>query len=235
MRDRFKDKFDEILASIRKELESTAKRIDEYLSRGDIYRAYKVWRDSVLNAMKALRKALDGISEELKEAKLSEEELHDLANYLKDGIKEVIDKIEEIGGRIKEFSGRRYVWIWFGPEPFKHAFHEFVGGVGITINGILEGVERFIKSLEKTFDDVGKKVTQVVSVRMREKDLEVVDKLVEAGIFRSRSEAIAFFARKGIEASKEWIEKALEQVKKIKELQDSIRKELGWEEDEEKD
>jgi len=44
---------------------------------------------------------------------------------------------------------------------------------------------------------------------------------------------VAFFTRRGIEASKEWIEKALEQAKKIKELQEAIRKELGHLEDEE--
>jgi Arc/MetJ-type ribon-helix-helix transcriptional regulator len=64
--------------------------------------------------------------------------------------------------------------------------------------------------------------------------LEVIDQLIDIGIFRSRSEAVAYFVKKGIEASKELIEKALEQAKRIRELRESIKKEFIEGEGEEK-
>ncbi|MEM1817088.1 MAG: M protein, partial [Desulfurococcaceae archaeon] len=52
------------------------------------------------------------------------------------------------------------------------------------------------------------------------------DELVEAGVFKSRSEAVAFFTKKGIEASRDWLEKVREHLTKIKELREQVKKEL---------
>jgi Arc/MetJ-type ribon-helix-helix transcriptional regulator len=84
------------------------------------------------------------------------------------------------------------------------------------------------KNLEEGFREVTRVVYEsvVVSARLPSKDIEVIDRLVQAGIFKSRSEAVAFFTRKGIEASSEWIKKALEKAERIKELKSSLRSEV---------
>ncbi len=73
----------------------------------------------------------------------------------------------------------------------------------------------------------------MVSARIGVKELEVIDQLIDIGIFRSRSEAVAYFVKKGIEASRELVEKASEQAKRIKELRESIKREFMEREGEE--
>lgn len=235
MSEDFKRKFDEVLNNVKKELDSIAKRIDEHLEKGEIYKAYRIWRDSVLDSLKSLRNALDALGEEFKDTKFSEDDLQNIAKYIREGIREIVNRLEEIGNRIREFRGRGYLWVWLDFKPIKHVFQEVAEGVNITMDSVLSHIEKFVDYLEKAFEDTGRRATQVVSVRIKEKDLEIIDRLTEVGIFRSRSEAVAFFTRRGIEASKDWIEKALEQAKKIKELQEAIRREIGSEEDKDKE
>jgi len=66
----------------------------------------------------------------------------------------------------------------------------------------------------------------VSSVRLPQRDLEVIDALVEAGVFRSRSEAVAFFAHKGIEASRPLFEEALAKLEELKRMREKLREEL---------
>lgn len=237
MSDKFEEKFRDTIDDIKRRLNFVAKRIEEYLDRGEIYKAYRVWRDAVLDSLKILRKTLDTIVEELKSVKLSEEELQRLTSYIKDGVREIVDRIEDIGDRIRENRNRKIIVTWFGFKPFRHMFHDIIGGVGLTVDRILDSIEKLVEDIEKSVEDIGKRTTQVVSIRVRGQDLEIIDKLVDSGIFRSRSEAISYFARKGIEVSRDWIEKALNQAKKIKELQEEIRREIKQEnqDEEEKD
>lgn len=233
MSDRFKKEFDEVVDKIRKEIESVARRVEEYVERGEVYRAYRVWRDSVLDSLRILREALDGIAESIKETNIGEEELKDFALHIRDSVKDIINRIEEVGEKIRVSKGGKYTTIWFGYRPFKHVFHGIAGSVNLTVDRVLDAVEELVEGIEKELEDIGRKVTHVVSVRIRKHDLEVIDRLVEVGVFKSRSEAVAYFAKRGIEASREWIEKALEQAKKIKELQDAIRKEIDQDEEDE--
>lgn len=233
MSDKFKKEFDDTIDRIKKEIENLAKKIEEYLEKGEVYRAYRTLRSSVLDSLKELKKALDSVVENVKELNMSENELKELASHVGTSIRSIIDRIEDILEKFREYSGGRYIAIWYDFKPFKHFFHEIAGGVGLTVDRILDNVEEFVDRIERSFEDVGKKFSHVVSVRIREKDIEVIDKLVDAGIFKSRSEAVAFFVRKGIEVSREWVEKALEQAKKIKELQQSIRKEIDKDKEDE--
>jgi len=234
MSDEFKKELDDVIDKLKKELDDVGKKVEEYLEKGEVYRAYKIWRDSVLDSLKILRKSLDRISEGIKGAKMSEEELRNLATYLRDSVRDVMNRIEGIGERIREARGRRGIAVWIHGPPFKHFLREVISGVDLTVDRILESVEELVENIEKSFEDIGKRLTQVVSVRIRDQDLEIIDQLVNVGIFKSRSEAIAYFARRGIESSKEWIEKALEQAKKIKELQESLRREIEEDKEEKK-
>jgi Arc/MetJ-type ribon-helix-helix transcriptional regulator len=222
MSNEFRREFDEVIEKLKRELDEVGRKVEEYLEKGEVHKAYRVWRDITLDSLKALRRFLDRASEGIREAGMTEEELRKLAADLRDRVRDVVDRIERIGERIRKArDGKTFsIWIW-GPP-----FDEFIRGVDLSMDRIVKATEELVEGIERSIEDFGRRFTQVVSVRIRDRDLEVVDKLVDAGIFKSRSEAVAFFARKGIEASKEWIEKALEQAKRIKEIQESLRKEI---------
>jgi len=222
MSDELRREFEEVIEKLKKELDEVSRKVEEYLEKGEVSRAYRIWRDSTLEALKDLRRSLDRVSESAKEVRMSEEELRKLVTELRDRVKEVVDRIEGIAQKIRRSRGGKSfsVWIW-GPP-----FDDLIRGVDLTVDKLLRATEELVEGIERTVEDIGRRLTQVVSVRIRDRDLEVIDKLVDAGIFRSRSEAVAYFTRKGIEASREWIEKALEQARKIEEIQESLRREI---------
>ncbi len=222
MSDGFRREFDEAIEKLRRELEELSRKVEEYLEKGEVHKAYRVWRDTTLDSLKTLRRSLDRVSEGIKEVGMTEEELRKLAADLRDRVRDVVDRIERIGERVRKARGGKTfsIWIW-GPP-----FDDLIRGVDLSMDRIVKATEELVEGIERSIEDFGRRFTQVVSVRIRDRDLEVVDKLVDAGIFRSRSEAVAFFARKGIEASREWIEKALEQARKIREIQESLRREI---------
>ncbi len=102
-----------------------------------------------------------------------------------------------------------------------------------SIESLIRGFEEALKRLER----MGGPTRVVSSIRLPESDLELIDLLVEAGAFKSRSEAVAYFTHKGIEASKPALEQLLAKLKEFKELRDKVREEirraLGEEKEEE--
>jgi len=98
-----------------------------------------------------------------------------------------------------------------------------IGGLSIDIDRIpiviSSTVESMVEGFRNIFDSIGRiiedsmksfeRFSMVVSARIRKRDLEVIDNLVASGIFRSGSEAIAYFVRKGIEASRGVLRKLL--------------------------
>jgi len=61
--------------------------------------------------------------------------------------------------------------------------------------------------------------SNVVASRIRDEDLKVVDMLVEAGIFKTRSEAIAYLVSEGIKACRDIIDEVsstLEEIRRIR-------------------
>jgi Arc/MetJ-type ribon-helix-helix transcriptional regulator len=71
--------------------------------------------------------------------------------------------------------------------------------------------------------------SNVVMTRLNNEDLEKIDALVEVEVFKSRSEAAAFFIREGIQARKDLFEKILPTVNKIRELKKQAKKALSEE------
>jgi len=67
----------------------------------------------------------------------------------------------------------------------------------------------------------------VVMTRLDDADLKQIDALVEVEAFKSRSEAVAFFIKQGIQARKDLFEKVMSTVEKIRELKEQARKELS--------
>jgi len=64
--------------------------------------------------------------------------------------------------------------------------------------------------------------TTVSTVRLSREDMDVINMLVDAGVFRTRSEAIAFFVHKGIEASRDWLSEFKSKIEELKKVRDEI-------------
>jgi len=67
----------------------------------------------------------------------------------------------------------------------------------------------------------------VVMTRLSDEDLKQIDALVEVEVFKSRSEAVAFFIKEGITARKDLFQKVMPTVDKIRELKEQAKKSLG--------
>jgi Arc/MetJ-type ribon-helix-helix transcriptional regulator len=92
---------------------------------------------------------------------------------------------------------------------------------------LTEALDNALREAFSSTEKVLSKATEVVSsIRIPESDAKLIKLLVDAGIFRSRNEALAYFAHKGIEASRDWLNRIQERLHKIRELQEEARKEL---------
>jgi len=67
----------------------------------------------------------------------------------------------------------------------------------------------------------------VVMTRLNNEDLSRIDALVEVEVFKSRSEAAAFFIKEGIQTRKDLFEKVMPTVDKIRELKEEAKRSLG--------
>lgn len=72
----------------------------------------------------------------------------------------------------------------------------------------------------------------VVMTRLNDDDLKKIDSLVEVEVFKSRSEAAAFFIKEGIQARTDLVEKVMPTVEKIRELRKQAKESLGKVEEE---
>jgi len=67
----------------------------------------------------------------------------------------------------------------------------------------------------------------VVMTRLGDEDLKQIDALVEVEVFKSRSEAVAFFIKEGIQARKDLFQKVMPTVDKIRDLKEQAKKSLS--------
>jgi len=214
-------KIDEIMREIEDRVSELTKQVEDLVDKGEVRRAYRLWRSESRRLIRDIERDLESIEDMLRG--LNRDVAEEIMKEVRDRVDHVLDKMTDLAKRLGLRIERRKL---------KPVVIEFIPAVGEAISDIMENVMNVLEDvreeLEDRLEEIAEsfKTTQVVSVRIRGRDLEIIDQLVDAGIFKSRSEAIAFFTRKGIEASKQWIEKALEQAKKIKELQESIRREL---------
>ena len=88
--------------------------------------------------------------------------------------------------------------------------------------------KKILLKLGDNLDDRG----NVVMTRLNDDDLRNIDALVEVEVFKSRSEAAAFFIKEGIQARKDLFERVMPTVEKIRELKGQAKKALSKEETE---
>jgi Arc/MetJ-type ribon-helix-helix transcriptional regulator len=85
------------------------------------------------------------------------------------------------------------------------------------------------KMKEKVLLKLGRELggrSNVVMTRLHDDDLKRIDGLVEVELFKSRSEAVAFFIKEGIQARKDLFESVMTTVEKIKALKEQAKKNL---------
>jgi len=168
-----------------------------------------------------LRRAVGDIADRIREAREKdggelEKALRDLEDYTVKRINIIRDRIITLSDRIKTRFG---------------AGAEGIAGITVIPLRIAEDIGRVVtKALEESLEAIeqalGRVSTTVLSVRIRDDDLRIIDSLVEGGVFRSRSEAVAFFTHKGIECSRDWIERTKDKLEQIRRLQEEIRGEI---------
>ncbi len=86
------------------------------------------------------------------------------------------------------------------------------------------------KIKEKVLLKLGERLedrSNVVMTRLNDNDLKQIDALVEVEIFKSRSEAAAFFIKEGIQARKDLFQRVMSTVDKIRELKEQAKKSLS--------
>jgi hypothetical protein len=93
-----------------------------------------------------------------------------------------------------------------------------------------EGAEIAAKVREKVLLKLREKLEgrgNVVMTRLNNDDLKKIDALVEVEVFKSKSEAAAFFIKEGIQARKDLFRKVMPTVEKIRELKEQAKKTLS--------
>jgi len=83
-----------------------------------------------------------------------------------------------------------------------------------------------IQQVGHSIRDILKERGNVIMTRLSDEDLEEIDALVEVELFKSRSEAVAYFIHEGIKARKDLFEKVKPTVDKIRQLKKEARETL---------
>ena len=173
-------------------------------------------RSRMLSARLELRRLL-------REARLSlpPDEVEELKEEVGEFVERWEDALEDLADAVRELTvsavrlRRRAAPLPDVGRIIEQSFEQATKGLEAALARLKEALERGAGGPSFT-----------ISVRLPQRDLEVVDALVEAGVFRSRSEAVAFFAHKGIEDSKPLFKDALAKLEELKALREKLREEL---------
>ncbi|MFW9855949.1 MAG: hypothetical protein ACFFFG_12920 [Candidatus Thorarchaeota archaeon] len=93
------------------------------------------------------------------------------------------------------------------------------GGLKGNVKGkILEAIETSLEKLEGR--------NNVVLTRLDDSTMHQLDALIEIGLFKSKSEAVAFFCHEGIAAKRDLFDKIMPTVEKIRELKEQAKQNL---------
>jgi len=86
----------------------------------------------------------------------------------------------------------------------------------------LQNIQEFVHSIRGALKERG----NVIMTRLNDEDLQKIDALVEVELFKSRSEAVAYFIHEGIKARKDLFDKVTPTVEKIRQLKNEARETL---------
>jgi len=216
------------LKELEEEFSKIFKVVNEELKKVEAGEASVQALESIRDQLHALRKRLLAARLEmramLREAKLKleedvvdelEEEVDEFFDKWSDALEGFLDDLREVTRELSRVRTREF--------EFEDLSRVVEASLQQTAKGLELALSKLREALEKGFAGPSYVVS---SVRLPQRDLEVVDALVEAGVFKSRSEAVAFFAHKGIEASKPLFEEALAKLEELKKAREKLREEL---------
>ena len=89
-----------------------------------------------------------------------------------------------------------------------------------------EDAENIKEKVLMKLDEALEGRSNVVMTRLNDDDLKQIDALVEVEVFKSRSEAAAFFIKEGMQACEDLFQKVMPTVDKIRELKEQAKKSL---------
>lgn len=210
------DTYAEKLRKLEDELDKLEEKIREKASTGEVVgelRRLRFEARSLLSEFKLERgRALREIRREFaghisrEEFEQLRDKFEELEDELEDRVDELLDRLEDIRDSLAPGGVRREIRIRI-PE--------------IKLPDIGRIIEESLSTAWYRAPS-----TVVSSARISQADLNVIDALVEAGIFRSRNEGIAYFVHRGIECSKDWLERVKAKVEEIRKLQEEVQREL---------
>ncbi|MGB9729529.1 MAG: hypothetical protein ACP5GU_05780 [Thermoprotei archaeon] len=235
LRDEMEKELSDIMERLRNESKNISAKLDELKGKEDKV-AYEELRNLLLDAKENLsnlrlelqrlehkfRSLLHDLRIDIERSNLSYGEkikLDDMINglnyLLRDMSENIRESLEDLGDLVSELRTR-----------VKRAIRRGQGIISVGIRSLPDIGKIIDDAMEIAKRSIEGATTVISSVRIPESDARIIDELVNAGLFKSRNEALAFFVHKGIESSKEWLDKVNERITRIKELQDEIRKEL---------
>ena len=216
------------LKELEEEFTKIFKTVNEELKKVEMGEASAQALESIRDQLHALRRRLLAARLEmramLREARLKleedvvdelEEEVDEFFDKWSDALEGFLDDLREVARELSRIRSREF--------EFEDLSRVVEASLQQTAKGLELALSKLRDALEKGFAGPSYVVS---SVRLPQRDLEVVDALVEAGVFKSRSEAVAFFAHKGIEASKPLFEEALAKLEELKKAREKLREEL---------
>ena len=161
------------------------------------------------------------------------ESLEDNLDYLTDLLDSLIDEAKDVA---RTYYYKGYIT---SVKPTIKTISTIIKDVEKNISDLtakaltlaMERLEKASKELENVLKEDFKTVKEgpsmvVSSIRLPKQDLEIIDALVEAGIFKSRSEGVAFFTHKGIQASAGILKKLKNKIDEIRRIQQEIKEEI---------
>jgi len=127
---------------------------------------------------------------------------------------------EDIKQAYRELAGKYHPDKNPGDEGAKQKFHEVLKAYRILSDPKKKATYVFGDTDEFFF---GKNRNNVIMARVDEDVAEKIDQLVDAGIFKSRSESAAFLIAEGVKARKELFDKIDEKIKLIQKLKVELK------------
>ncbi len=216
------------LKELEEEFTKIFKTVNEELKKVEMGEAGVQALESIRDQLHALRRRLLAARLEmramLREARLNleeevvdelEEEVDEFFDKWGDALEGFLDDLREVARELSRARAREF--------EFEDLSRVIEASLQQTAKGLELALSKLRSALEK---GVAGPSYVVSSVRLPQRDLEVVDALVETGVFKSRSEAVAFFAHKGIEASKPLFEEALTKLEELKKAREKLKEEL---------
>lgn len=201
--------------------------LNEIRGGGDLWSA----RESLYAIRRKVRTLVGYVRDRLREIKVESRKLprddrelvHDLIEDVEDRVNDLIDEVLGKFNDVREAirSDMRALQL---PAPISSIVKITSTALSDLSRALSEALSDVRSEIEK---GLSKGASSVISVRIPDEDLRIVDMLVEAGVFKSRSEAVAYFTHKGIKSSEELLKKIKERVDELFRLRSELERELG--------